>query len=160
VAQPIEFKPAPATPAELYRRRLEAAPFEHAEALLKVYALLETAEKHAILDILRGAISAEDTILDKVARYANTPEGINIMRNLMMLGKLLGSVDPDLLGEATKDLTASLVQESNKPPSGFLATSRRLFGRDALRGLAITIAALESVGKTARIKSEKLGAGK
>jgi uncharacterized protein YjgD (DUF1641 family) len=155
VAQPIEFKPTPMSAAEAAHRKLAAAPAEHAEALLKVYALLDTAEKHGILDILRGAISAEDTILDKVAGYANTPEGINTMRNLLVLGKLLGSVDPEFLGQASADLTASVVAEAKIPSAGIISITRRLLGGDALRGLAFTVAALESLGKTARIREAK-----
>jgi hypothetical protein len=40
----------------------------------------------------------EDAIIHKVAGYANTPIGINIMRNLLVLGPLLGSMDPEVLG--------------------------------------------------------------
>jgi uncharacterized protein YjgD (DUF1641 family) len=160
MAQPIEFKPVPSTPADAARRKLESAPAEHAEALLKAYALLDTANRHGILDLLRGAISAEDTILDKVAGYANTPEGIATMRNLLVLGKLLGAVDPGVLGTGASDLTAKIVAESKKPPSGIFAITRRLFGGDALRGLALGIAALESIGKTARLAAQKRGAEK
>ncbi len=157
MAQPIEFRPAPSTPAEAARRRLASAPAEHAEAILKAYALLDTAAKHGILDLLRGAISAEDTILDKVAGYANTHEGIATVRNLLVLGKLLGNVDPEVLGTGAADLTASVVAESKRQPSGIFAITKRLLSGDALRGLAITVAALESVGKTARLGAKKLG---
>ncbi len=157
MAKPIEFKPAPATSAEVARRKLETAPAEHAEALLKAYALLEAAEKHGILDLLRGAISAENAILTKVAEYASTPEGINALRNLLILGRFLGSIDPDWLSQGTKDLTDTLLQESTKRPRGFLPAATRLRNNDAQRGLSIAIGALESIGRTARIRSKKLG---
>ena len=150
MAKQLDFKQVPPAPAEVLQRKLEAAPAQHAEALLKAYALLDVAERHGILDLLRGAISAEDKIIEKVAGYANTPEGINSMRNLMVLGKLLGSIDPDVLGGGAEELTESVVAESKRRPAGIFAITRRLFGGDALRGLAITVAALESVGRSAR----------
>jgi uncharacterized protein YjgD (DUF1641 family) len=157
MAQPIEFKPAPASPAEAARRKLETAPAEHAEALLKAYALLDAAEKHGILDLLRGAISAEDKILEKVADYASTTQGINTLRNLLILGKFIGSLDPDWLGQGAKDLTDTLLLESTRRPRGFLPAAQRLRKSDAQRGLSIAIAALESIGRTARIRSKRLG---
>jgi uncharacterized protein YjgD (DUF1641 family) len=158
MAKYIEFKHTPTPPAEALAGKIEAAPYDHAEAVLKAFALLDIAEKRGILDILHGAIGAEDAIIDKVAGYANTPAGIHTMRNLLVLAKLFSSIDPDLLGEASKDLTASLVKETRKPRAGFFSTVARLFSGDTLRGLAIAMAALESVGRTARIQSGKLGA--
>ncbi len=150
MAKYLEFKYSPEAPEDLLQKKLEAAPRDNAEALLKAYALLHAAEKHGLLDLLRGAIHAEDTILDKVAGYANTPEGINSIRNLLLLGKLLGTLDPELLGTGVQDLTASVVAESKQRPAGLFATLRRVFHPDALRGLALAITALESLGRTAR----------
>ncbi len=160
MAKYLNFEHRVEIPAEALRKKVEAAPFENAAAVLKAYQLLDTLEKHGILDMLRGAISAENTIIDKVAGYANTPEGINTMRNLMVLGKLVGSLNPDVLKDGTHDLTASVVREVQKPAPGLFGILRRLFRGDLLRGIAISMAALESIGKTARDKSEKLGAGK
>jgi uncharacterized protein YjgD (DUF1641 family) len=157
MAKYIEYKPAAPSREELLGRKLEDAPLEHAEALLKAYDLLETANRHGILDLLRGAISAEDKILGKVADYASTTEGINVVRNLLILGKLIGSIDPDILSQAAKDLTASVLQESKRRPKGFLTATQRLRRGDAQRGLSIALAALESIGKTARIRSRRQG---
>ncbi len=155
MARYLDFKYKAESPEQLLHKKLDAAPLEHAQALLKAYALLDAAEKRGVLDILRGAINAEDTIIDKVAGYANTPEGINTMRNLLVLGKLLGSMDPEVLGDCVNDLTGSVVAESKKQPAGIVAILRRLFNGDALRGLGLTLAALESLGRTARRREGK-----
>jgi uncharacterized protein YjgD (DUF1641 family) len=149
MAKYLDFKYQAESPEQLLHKKLDAAPLAHAQALLKAYALLDAAEKRGVLDLLRGAINAEDTVIDKVAGYANTPNGINIMRNLLVLGTLLGSMDPEVSGAGIKDLTSSVVAESKKQPSGAFATFRRIFNGDALRGLSVTLAALESVGRTA-----------
>jgi uncharacterized protein YjgD (DUF1641 family) len=157
MAKYIEYKPVAPTREEVLGRKLDAAPLEHAEALLKAYELLETANKHGILDLLRGAISAENTILEKVSEYASTAEGINVVRNLMILGRLIGSIDPEVLSHASKDLIASVLQESKRRPKGFLTATQRLRRGDAQRGLSIALAALESIGKTARVISRRQG---
>ena len=157
MAKQIEYKVPIRSREEGLRQKLAAAPFEHAEALLKAYALLEAAEKHGILDLLRGVISAEDTIIDKVATYASSEEGINVVRNLMIMSRLLGSIDPDWLSQGAKDLTSTLLQESKRRPRGFLTATQRLRRNDAQRGLSIAIAALESIGRTARVRAKRLG---
>ena len=157
MAKQIEYKVPVRSREDALRQKLEDAPLEHAEALLKMYSLLETAEKHGILDLLRGAISAEDKIIDKVATYASSEEGINVVRNLLILGKLLGSIDPDWLTQGVKDLTDTMLQESKRRPKGFLTATQRLRRNDAQRGLQITIAALESIGRIARVRAKKLG---
>jgi uncharacterized protein YjgD (DUF1641 family) len=149
MAKYLDFKYQAESPEQLLHKKLDAAPSAHAQALLKAYALLDAAEKRGVLDLLHGAIDAENTIIDKVAGYANTTNGINIMRNLLVLGTLLGSMNPDVLGFGVNELTASVVAESKKKPSGAFATFRRLFNGDALRGLSVTLAALESIGRTA-----------
>jgi uncharacterized protein YjgD (DUF1641 family) len=157
MAKQIEYKVPTRSREEALREKLADAPLEHAESLLKAYALLEAADKHGILDLLRGAISAEDTIIDKVATYASSEEGINVVRNLLIMSRLLGSIDPDWLTQSLKDFTDTLLQESRRRPKGFLTATQRLRRNDAQRGLQITIAALESIGRIARIRAKKLG---
>jgi uncharacterized protein YjgD (DUF1641 family) len=151
MAKYLDFKYPGASRAEALQKKLEAAPLENAEALLKAYALLDIANKHGILDVLKGAISAEDAILDKVSGYANTPEGINTVRNLLVVGKLAGSIDPDFLHDASHELISSVVKEAKQEPKGIFGTVRRMFSGDALRGLYILIAGLEALGRTARL---------
>ena len=115
MAQQIAFTQKRPDPRVLLAGKLQEAPLEHAEALLKAYDVLQVAHEHGLLDVLEGAISAEDKIIDKVAGYANTPEGIHILRNLLVAGRIVGSVDPDLLHESSKELTASIERESAKP---------------------------------------------
>jgi uncharacterized protein YjgD (DUF1641 family) len=155
MAKYLNFKYPGASREEALQEKLEAAPLENAEALLKAYALLDIANKHGILDVLKGAISAEDTIIDKVAGYANTPEGINIMRNFLVVGRVVGGVDPDFLHEASQNLTTGVLDECKQQPAGLFGTMRRMFSGDALRGLYILIAGLEALGKTAREREKK-----
>jgi uncharacterized protein YjgD (DUF1641 family) len=155
MAKYLNFQYPGASREEALQKKLDAAPLENAEALLKAYALLDIANQHGILDVLKGAISAEDTIIDKVAGYANTPEGINILRNLLVAGRVAGSLDPDLLHSASRNFTASVVNECKHKPTGLFGTMRRMFSGDALRGLSIVIAGLEALGKTARDREKK-----
>jgi len=150
VAKQITFIKTPLQPREALARKLEEAPIEHAAALLNAYDVLQAAHEHGLLDVLKGAISAEDTIIEKVAGYADTPEGIRLMRNLLLVGAIVGSLDPDLLHAATKDLRASLSEEAERPQPELWATLKRMTGPDTLSGLSFAITALESLGRTVR----------
>jgi hypothetical protein len=70
MANPIPFKPALVDPRTELTRRLEAAPTEHAEALLVAWNILQTAHDEGVLDTVHGLIGAKDTIFAKLAEYS------------------------------------------------------------------------------------------
>jgi hypothetical protein len=51
-----------------------------------------------ILATLKGALGASDMVLESVTDIVKTPEGIRIIRNLLLLAKLLGRIEPELFG--------------------------------------------------------------
>ncbi|MBV8631733.1 MAG: DUF1641 domain-containing protein, partial [Silvibacterium sp.] len=61
MARPIEltpkFSPAQGAREEL-KRRVDAAPVEHGEALLDAYELLQQLHESGTLDVLRGLLGA------------------------------------------------------------------------------------------------------
>jgi uncharacterized protein YjgD (DUF1641 family) len=153
VAQQLDFKPKPFNPLEEVRRKLEVGTLEHTTAVLNGYRLLQTADDHGVLDLLRGMIAAGDFATTKAASFAATPNGIGTARNLLTLGKVIGTIDPDLLHNAVADVTTSVKAEKaayrDRPPT-FWATLRRAFSPDAVRGLSLAITVLSSVGRTIR----------
>jgi uncharacterized protein YjgD (DUF1641 family) len=74
MAAPIRFQPIPRDPREELHIRLEAAPEEHAEALLAVYDILQGLHDRGVLDALRGILSASDFVLETAVETAKTPE--------------------------------------------------------------------------------------
>ena len=147
MAEPIRsYKPQRNMREEL-RRKVESAPLDHAEALLAAYELLQEAQDHGVLDTLRGAIGAGETFIGKASEYANTPEGIRLMRNLLAMTRMLGELDPALLDAAAKALSRShrKAGETAQPPS-LLQTLQRLAGPDSRRALATVVEFSESFG--------------
>ena len=119
MAAPLTFTPLPVDHKKELRKRLEAAPVEHGEALLVLWDLLQTAHDQGILDLLDGMVSAKDTIAITIAKYAKTPEGITAVRNLLATVKLLGELDPDILDSLSLVLSKATAehQSEQKPPS-------------------------------------------
>ena len=108
MARPIGLELAPRDPREELRKRLEAAPLQHAEALLESYELLQDLHDGGVLRLLRGAMSSGGMILDAAVGAANSEEGIRALRNAIILGKMLGSIDPDLLQGFAVAMTGTL----------------------------------------------------
>ncbi len=148
MAHPLTFKPAPVDPHLELMRRLDAAPREHAEALLVAYDVLQTAHDRGLLDLLHGALDAKDTIFATLARYAKTPEGIAAIRNLLEGAKVLTALDPETLEHLAKAVTAAAAEhrQEAKPPSIF-QIARRALSEDSRRGLSMATLVLAGVGK-------------
>jgi len=58
------------------RKRLEQAPVKHAEALLDSYELLQQLHDHGVFQLLRGAFSASDKLIETAVDAAKSDEAI------------------------------------------------------------------------------------
>jgi uncharacterized protein YjgD (DUF1641 family) len=149
MAAPIRFESVPRDAREELLDRLERAPGEHAEALLAIYDLLQGLHDRGVLDALNGTLSSGDFIMETVVETANAPENIRAVRNLILLSKLLGSIDPELLGAlvgAIPDGLAQATATKTKAPS-LLSLLQKFNSQDSRRGMALAAGLLESLGR-------------
>ena len=149
MAAPIKFESPRRNPRQELLDRLEEAPAEHAEALLAIYELLQGLHDRGVIDALNGALSSSNFILDTVVEIANAPENTRAIRNLLLLSKLLGGIDPDLLGHLAGAIPEGLAQASKtngKAPS-LLSLLQKFNSQDSRRGMAFAAGLLESLGK-------------
>ena len=147
MAIPIYHRPATPASQQNVAERLERARLDHYDAILAAYALLQQLHDHHILDLLQGAISAGDVVVTKLALAANSEGSINAVRNLISLGRILGSVDPDVLHNLADELTRTHAKETDAPPANALSTLRILFSKDARRGIAGIAAFTQAFGR-------------
>jgi len=149
MANPITFKPNPVDPHLELERRLHAAPREHAEALLVVYDILQSAHDNGLLDTAHGLISARDTIAGKLAEYAKTPEGETGIRNLLASAKILASLDPEILDQLSRSIvTASEQHKQEQKPPSLWQLFKRTNSEDSRRGLSFLTLLLTSLGRS------------
>jgi uncharacterized protein YjgD (DUF1641 family) len=150
MAKPIElmpkFSPAQGAREEL-KRRVDAAPVEHAEAVLDAYELLQQLHDSGTLDVLRGLLGAGDEVVRHAVGIAIKPESVSVLRNLLILGNLLGGVAPDQLEAALGGIPAALAQQQAENPPSLFAIFRRLSSVESRRALNAAATVLESVGK-------------
>jgi uncharacterized protein YjgD (DUF1641 family) len=148
MAQPI---PLEASPRDLRRERaeqLESAGIDHAEALLEAYELLEQLHRTRTLELLRGALGARDKITEIVAGAADSPQGVNAMRNLALLMKMLGSIDPQIMESYVGAVigAAGSARAVEAEPPGLWAILKQLRRREVRRALAVINRFLELLG--------------
>src|SRR5258706_3876246 len=111
---PIEF-PARDPRAEL-QTRLQNAPLQHAEALLSGYDLLQRLHDRGGLDLLRGGLGSSDKVLSIAVDAVKTPEAINATRNLIILSKVVFTLEPDLLEDIAKAVPNNLARAKEQKP--------------------------------------------
>ena len=149
MAPPLNFKPKPLEIHSALQSELEHAPREHADALLNLYALLREAQDHGWLDAARGAIAGAPVAITEISKYANSEQSINMIRNLVSLGRILGSIDPEVLHRISAAVEGSRDQKSTirsfQPTLPKVLGS--LFNRDVLRAAAFTLGVLAVLGK-------------
>ncbi|MHB1743329.1 MAG: hypothetical protein ACYCRE_01000 [Acidobacteriaceae bacterium] len=149
MAQPIRTYTPHRNEQEELRAKVENAPAQHAQAVLAAYQLLQQAQDHGVLDVLRGAIGAGDAIADKAAEYASSPEAIRATRNFLALSRVFANLNPEKVDAVANAITESQCREGApgcEPPS-ILKSLQRMSSRNSRRTLATIAAVADAFGK-------------
>jgi len=152
---PIRFQPLPRDPREELHSKLDAAPLEHAQALFEVYDILQGLHDRGILAALKGVLSASDFVLESVVETAKTPEAVRSVRNVFLLTKMLGSIEPEVLEQLIDSVPEGLAKASapRKETPGLFSLVQKLTSQESRRGLAVAAEILETFGKRLAAKS-------
>src|ERR1700684_2620447 len=113
--QPIPLEVPPRNPRAELRSRLEQAPEKHAEAVLSAYEVLQELHNRGVLEIMRGALSASDEILETVVDNVKPPEAIRAIRNLLFWRQILGSIEPEWLQGIFKAIPEGIAEATAEP---------------------------------------------
>jgi len=151
MARPIPLELPERDPREELRVRLQEAPVEHAEAVLAGFEVLQGLHDRGVLELLRGVLGGSDKILEILVESTKTPEAIRGIRNLLIMTKVVGSIDPEVLKKfavAVPDAIAGAATAQEKEPPGFWEALRLLSSGNLRRGLALMNNVLEACGKS------------
>jgi uncharacterized protein YjgD (DUF1641 family) len=153
MAKPVAYRVfSPPDSHEELKRKIDAAPAEHADAILSGYRLLEEAHESGTLELLRGALAAQDSIINHVVGLVSEPEMMNGLRNLIVLGKVLGNINSQTIETAIDG--DDKVKRRHAPPSLFKLLSR-MNTPDARRGIEVAVGLLAALGASARPQKKK-----
>jgi uncharacterized protein YjgD (DUF1641 family) len=138
MAQPIPLQVAPRDPQRELDVQLQQAPAKHAEAILAAYEVLQSMHDQGVLEVMRGTLGGGKKILEQAVVVGSGPEVIRATRNLLLLVRALGEIEPALLSDLTRAIPKALAQanaEEAKPPGLFKLVST-FWNKDFRRGLA------------------------
>ena len=149
MAQPIPLELPARDPRAELQARLQNAPLEHAEALLSAYEVLQGLHDRGVLDLFRGALGSSDRVLEIVVDAAKTPESIRGIRNIIILAKILGTIEPELVEGFARSLpeAITLTKAHESRPPGFWGILLKFRNRNFRRGLVLVNSMLEAFGR-------------
>jgi uncharacterized protein YjgD (DUF1641 family) len=154
MARPIPLELPPHDPREELRKRLDEAPIEHAEALLDSWELLQQLHDRGVLQLLRGALGASDKLIETAVDAAKSDESVRAMRNALILGKMLGSINPEVLqcfAAATTE-TLGCYQKPIIEPPGLFSLLNQFRHKELRRSMALINRFLETLGNQIKLR--------
>ena len=149
MAEPIPLELPPRDPRTELQARLRHAPLEHAEALLAAYEVLQGLHDRGVLELLRGALGSSDKIIEILVNAARTPASIRGFRNMLILAKVLGTIEPELVEGFARSLpeAIALTKSYGDTPPGFWGILKKFRNRRFRRGLLLVNSLLEAFGR-------------
>jgi uncharacterized protein YjgD (DUF1641 family) len=154
MARPISLELPPRDPRQELRKRLDEATIEHAEALLDSWELLQQLHEQGIFQLLRGALAASDKLIETAVDATKSDESVRAIRNALILGKMLGSINPDVLqcfAAATTE-TFGCYQKPIIEPPGLFALLNQFRHKELRRSMALINRFLETLGNQIKLR--------
>ena len=148
MAQPIPMQLPSRDPREELYSRLEKAPKEHAEAVLAAYEVLQGLHDRGVLELLRGVFGSGDTALQTLVAATKKPETIRAIRNLVILAKLLGTIEPESLAPLANSFPEAMAKTERAEPPGVGGLLARFRRKDVRRGVLFINNLLEALGRS------------
>ncbi|HEX3624946.1 MAG TPA: DUF1641 domain-containing protein [Verrucomicrobiae bacterium] len=149
MSQPIPLEIPARDPRSELQTKLQSAPIEHAEALLSAYKVLQGLHDRGVLDLMQGALGSSDKVLEIVVGAMNTPESVRAIRNVTILAKILGNIEPELLEGFARSLpeAIALTKAHDAKPPGLWGIMKQFRNQNVRRGLVLVNSLLEAFGR-------------
>jgi uncharacterized protein YjgD (DUF1641 family) len=154
MAIPISLELPPRDPRQELRKRLEEAPIEHAEALLDSYELVQQLHDHGVFQLLRGVLGASDKLVETAVDAAKSDDSVRAIRNAVILGKMLGSINPEVLrciAAATSETLGCYDKPVIEPP-GLFSLLNQFRHKELRRSMALINRFLEALGNQIKLR--------
>ena len=154
MARPMPLELPPRDPREELRKRLEEAPVQHAGALFDSYELLQQLHDHGVFELLRGGLSASDKLIETAVDAAKSDKAIRAIRNAIILGRILGAINPDVLQSVAVAVgeTLGCYEKPIIEPPGLFSLMAQFSHKELRRSLALLNKFLESLGNQIKLR--------
>jgi len=154
MARPIPLEVPSRDPREELRDRLQQAPITHAEALLDSYELLQQLHDHGVFELLRGGLSASDKLIETAVDAAKSDESVRAIRNAIILGKMLGAINPEVLQciAVAAGETLGCYEKPVVVPPGIFSLLNQFRHKELRRSIALINRFLEKLGNQIKLR--------
>jgi uncharacterized protein YjgD (DUF1641 family) len=123
---------------------------DRAEPVLASFEVLQDLHNQRVRELLRGMLGGGDKILEIVVQATKTPEAVRGIRNPLIMTKVLGSIEPELLerfAQAVPDALVGVSKAELTEPPGFWGVLKIFGSKNLRRGLAVVNNLLEAWGR-------------
>jgi uncharacterized protein YjgD (DUF1641 family) len=127
--------------------------------MLAAYEVLQGLHDRGVFELLRGALGSSDKVIDIIVEAARTPESIRGIRNILILAKILGALEPEFLEGFARSLPQAIAftkAQASAPP-GVWGMMSKFGNRDFRRGLLLVNSLLEAFGRNLPAEEAKRG---
>ena len=116
---------------------------------MAAYEVLQGLHDRGALELVRGALGSSDKVIEIIVEASKTPESIRGIRNLIILAKILGSIEPELVEGFARSVPEALAETKacDAKPPGFWGILKQFGNRDFRRGLVLVNSMLEAFGR-------------
>jgi uncharacterized protein YjgD (DUF1641 family) len=107
-----------------------------------------------VFQLLRGALAAKNELVESAADTAKSDESVRAIRNAIILGKMLGSINPDVLqcvGSAATETLGCYEKPVIEPP-GLFSLLSQFRHKELRRSIAFINRFLENLGNQIKLR--------
>jgi uncharacterized protein YjgD (DUF1641 family) len=103
--------------------------------LLSACEVLQGLHDRGVFELLRGALGSSDRMIEIMVEATKSPESIRGIRNLIILGKVLGTIEPELVEGFARSLpeAIALTKGPESKPLGLWQLFKKMCSQDARR---------------------------
>lgn len=124
------------------------SPEEHAESMLDASAILQLLRDKGVLEIIKDALGSMEKVMEVITETLEREDVVRTVRNITVLIKILGSIEPDTLENVMKSLSSATHGTAAQKPPGLLHLLSQLSSGDTRRALEPIAAALQALGRS------------
>jgi len=122
--------------------------------LLDSYELLQQLHDHGVFELLRGALSASDKLIETAVDASKSDQSIRAIRNAMILGKMLGAINPEVLQcvALAASETLGCYEKPVIEPPGLFSLLSQFRHKELRRSIALINRFLEKLGNQIKLR--------
>jgi uncharacterized protein YjgD (DUF1641 family) len=107
-----------------------------------------------VFELLRGALGASDKLIETAVDAAKSDEAIRAIRNAIILGKILGAINPDVLQSVAVAVgeTLGCYEKPIIEPPGLFSLMAQFSHKELRRSMALLNKFLESLGNQIKLR--------